>query len=90
MTDFTWAARTKKALAIVACIDRELMAQGVDVYDQAAAILLAARDWTDAEWMRIADAAAVKTPSVHTREIVMQVYRSRAKAHVTPFPRLAS
>lgn len=87
---FQWAARMRKAMALVGKIDSELLTRGIDVYDQAAAILLASREWTDAEWERLAKDAQVNPPSVETRKIVQQIYRSRAKSNVSPFPRLAS
>jgi hypothetical protein len=87
---FEWANRMRKAMALVARIDRELMTRGIDVHDQAGAILLASRDWTDVEWKRIADAAGVNPPSVETRRIVQGIYRDRAKTGVSPFPRMAS
>ena len=87
---FKLAAQMRKAMALVARIDRELMTRGIDVYDQAGAILLASRDWTDSEWKRLAQAAEVHVPSAETRLIVQQIYRDRAKTGVSPFPRLAS
>ncbi len=84
------ANQMRKAMKLVAVIDRGLLSKGVDVYDQAGAILLASRDWSDAEWQRLAEAAQVNPPSDETRRIVQQIYRDRAKTGVSPFPRLAS
>ncbi len=84
------ANQMRKAMKLVAAIDRGLLSKGVDVYDQAGAILLASRDWSDSEWGRITKAAEVNPPSPETRRIVQQIYRDRAKTGVRPFPRLAS
>jgi hypothetical protein len=84
------ANQMRKAMKLVAAIDRGLLAKGVDVYDQAGAILLASRDWSEGDWQRLADAADVNPPSVETQRIVQQIYRDRARTGVRPFPRLAS
>lgn len=84
------ANQWRKALKLVQAIDRGLLTKGVDVFDQAGAIWLASRDWSESDWKRIADVAGVNPPSPDTIEIVRSVYRDRSRAMVRPFPRLAS
>lgn len=94
MTDsdstFKRLAQLRKATALVARIDRELMVRGVDPWDQAGAVLLAMMTWTKGDWGRLAEAAEVHVPSIETQELVRSVYRDRSRKDVTPKPKYAS
>jgi hypothetical protein len=87
---FKQAAQLRKAMALVARCDRELMLQGVDPFDQAGAVLLSMMTWTQDDWKRLADAADVHPPSIESQELVRSVYRDRSRKDVTPRPRFAS
>lgn len=74
------AARARKVLGMVAVIDANAREQGLDCYDQAGRILLAASTWSDATWLAIARKynENATEPSELTRDAVKAVYRGRA------------
>lgn len=77
--------RRKKAIEMVAAVDRNFMKQRphVDPYDQAGLILLASHNWSDDVWLTIAKNAGYKsdkTPGPETRRLIREVYEGRAKA----------
>lgn len=87
---FATVNRQRKAIAMVAALDRNAIAQDISPFDQAGKILLASLDWSDEVWHRIAKNAGFaskKTPGPETRDLVRDVYRSRAKA---PIQKVAS
>jgi hypothetical protein len=86
------AGRQLKALAMVAVIDANALAQHppINPYDQAGRILLASDGWSDAVWEGIGVRAVkpngqryeLKPISQDTRDLVRSVYRGRATAPV--------
>lgn len=83
------AGRMRKAIEMVGFIDANAIRQGLSPYDQAGRILLATREWDDATWEAIGVGAGYKPKaiSVATRDMVRDVYRSRAQA---PLQQVAS
>jgi hypothetical protein len=86
---FAAAGRMRKAIAMVGFIDRKAIDKGLSPYDQAGRILLVTREWDDATWETIGVGAGFKAKAISqaTREMVRDVYRSRAKA---PLQQVAS
>jgi hypothetical protein len=83
--DYATINRQRKAIDMVAALDRNAVKQGISPFDQAGRILAASLGWTDDEWHRIAKNAGYtskKTPGPETRSLVRDVYRSRAQAPV--------
>lgn len=74
--------RMRKAIAMVAFIDRKALAKDLSPYDQAGRILLVTHEWDDATWETIGVGAGYKPKAISaaTREMVRDVYRSRARA----------
>jgi hypothetical protein len=80
---FESMGRQRKVIAMVEVIDRNALNNGINPYDQAGRILLAARDWEEKTWRSIALRAnpkSKKPPSDKTRAMVISVYRDRATA----------
>lgn len=80
--------RLQKVIAMVAEIDRNFVKQNprVDPFDQAGRIWQASRAWSDKVWLQIAQNAGYKSkkpPGDKTRELVREIYESRAKAPVS-------
>lgn len=84
---FADRARSKKAVAMVAAIDRSAINQGIDPHGSAGQVLLAAIGWDEVAWAQICRLANCKAASAVTREMVVSTYRGRANA---PIQRRAS
>jgi hypothetical protein len=92
-SQFAITNRRLKVLAMVETIDRNVVKQGKCPYDQAGRIWIAARDWSDAIWLKIAQDAGYKrkkTPGPETRRLVREIYEARSKADLAPAGRRAS
>jgi hypothetical protein len=79
------ASRQRKVIAMVAAIDARFHRQNpkLDAFDQAGRIWLAAADWSDDVWLKLAQAAGYKskkTPGPDTRRLVREIYEGRSKA----------
>ncbi len=74
--------RMRKAIAMVGFIDRKALDKNLSPFDQAGRILLVSHEWDDATWETIGVGSGYKPKAISaaTREMVRDVYRSRAQA----------